>query len=622
MNQLASDARHTPTQNGLLAALPDADYARLSPSLELIPLPLGTPVYESGGRLGYVYFPTDCIVSLLYVTEEGPSAEIAVAGNEGLVGISLFMGGETTPSRAIVQNAGHAYRVPASVIKREFDRGGALHALLLRYTQALITQMSQTAVCNRHHSMEQQLCRWLLLSLDRLPSSTLKMTEELIADMLGVHRDGITVATAGLQADGLIHYSGGSITVIDRPGLERRVCECYAVVKREVDRLLPAKEEGALKLAKFIVQHMDEIVAEWDMFAQTLLPAAATMSAVSLRDHARQILEAIAKDIQSGQTDQEQSDKSKGLAQFLGDIETAAGTHGALRHLSGFDLLQLSSEYRALRASILRLWSVQLSKEHHLALSDITRFNESVDQALAESIGRYAGELARSRDTFLAVLGHDLRSPLSAVSMLADYLLTPGLLEDKQLQAAAQIQRSATTMSAMVRDLLEYTRTQLGQGIPVAAQVSNMGRVCEMARDEILAAHPGCLLHLEMSGDLDGSFDAGRLHQVVSNLLNNAIQHGAADSPVFVTARGEHDAITLQVKNRGRSIPADALQVIFNPLVQVPSAEPHPDARLSTSLGLGLFIAREIVLAHQGTIKVASSDEDGTVFTVRLPRAS
>jgi signal transduction histidine kinase/CRP-like cAMP-binding protein len=613
-------APHAPRHNRLLAALPEADYERLAADLELVPLPLGHAVYESGGRLGYVYFPIDCIVSLLYVTEEGPSAEIAVAGNEGLVGISLFMGGETTPSRAIVQNAGHAYRVPAGLIKREFDSGGALHALLLRYTQALITQMSQTAVCNRHHSLEQQLCRWLLLSLDRLPSDRLEMTEELIANMLGVQGEGVLQATAMLQADGLIRYSEGSITVLDRPSLERRVCECYAVVRREVDRLLPARQERALKLSKFIVRHMEDIVCEWDAFAQTLLPWAATMSAISLRDHAKQILEAIAKDIESAQTDQEQSDKSKGLVRYLG-AETAAATHGALRHLSGFGLLQLGSEYRALRASVLRLWSMELSKEHHLALADITRFNESVDQALAESIARYADEVANSRDTFLAILGHDLRSPLSAVSMLADYLATPGLPQDKQLQAVARIQRSAATMSAMVRDLLEYTRSQLGQGIPITLQAANIRSICETAQDEVRAAHPNCVLHLETSGNLEGRFDAARLHQVLSNLLNNAIQHGAADSPVVLTARGAGDTITLQVKNHGRAIPADALQVIFNPLVQVPSADPHPNAPLSTSLGLGLYIAREIVLAHRGSITVASSDASGTVFSVELPRS-
>ena len=234
-------SRPTPRGNDLLAALPEADYERLSPSLELVALPLGRAVYESGERLDYVYCPTDCIVSLLSVTHDGSSAELALAGNEGLVGIASFMGGETTSSRAVVQNAGHAYRVPSAVIRREFDRGGALQLLLLRYTQALITQMAQTAVCNRHHSLEQQLCRWLLLSLDRLQASELVMTQELIANMLGVRREGVTEAAANLQRAGLIQYRRGHITVVDRAGLEQRTCECYAVVRKEYERLLPVK---------------------------------------------------------------------------------------------------------------------------------------------------------------------------------------------------------------------------------------------------------------------------------------------------------------------------------------------------------------------------------------------
>ncbi len=230
---------HHPAQNHLLAALPAADYEYLLPQLELIPLPLGWAVYESGGDQGYVYFPTTSIVSLLYVMEDGSSAEIAIVGNDGLVGIALFMGGETTPSRAVVQSAGYGYRIRAAPLKKEFEHGGDLQHLLLRYTQALITQMAQTAVCNRHHSVEQQLCRWLLLSLDRLPSNELKMTQELIANMLGVRREGVTEAAGKLQKEKLINYTRGRITVLDRPGLEARVCECYAVVKKEMDRLLP-----------------------------------------------------------------------------------------------------------------------------------------------------------------------------------------------------------------------------------------------------------------------------------------------------------------------------------------------------------------------------------------------
>ena len=236
---LAASGPPSPTRNQLLAALPTADYRRLLPSLEFVSLPLGRALYESGGKLDYVYFPTDCIVSLLYVMKSGASAEIAVVGHEGLLGIALFMGGESTPSRAVVQSAGSAYRLPSSILKSEFARRGPMQRLLLRYTQALLTQMSQTVVCNRFHSVDQQLCRWLLLSLDRLHSNELHMTQELIANMLGVRREGVTEAAVKLQTAGLIKYSRGHIKVLDRPKLEERVCECYAVVSRESDRLLP-----------------------------------------------------------------------------------------------------------------------------------------------------------------------------------------------------------------------------------------------------------------------------------------------------------------------------------------------------------------------------------------------
>ena len=230
---------HSPRQNRLLAALPGHEFERLFPHLELGPLPLGDVLYESGDRMPHVYFPTGSIVSLLYVMADGASAEIAVVGNDGIIGIALFMGGETMPNRAVVQSAGYAYRLRGQLLKQEFNRAGELQHLLLRYTQALLTQMSQTAVCNRHHSVDQQLCRWLLLSLDRLSSNQLTMTQELIANMLGVRREGVTEAAGKLQTAGLIHYSRGRITVIDRPGLEARACECYQVVRSEFDRLLP-----------------------------------------------------------------------------------------------------------------------------------------------------------------------------------------------------------------------------------------------------------------------------------------------------------------------------------------------------------------------------------------------
>jgi len=240
---------HAPQQNHLLAALSPAEHERLTPHLELIPLPLGNVLCESGDHLRHAYFPIDSIVSLLYILEDGESAEIAVVGNEGLIGVALFMGGETTPSRAIVQSAGYAYRLVGQRLKDEFHRNGNMNLRMLRYAQALLTQMAQTAVCNRHHTVDQQLCRWLLQSLDRLPSNTLTMTQALIANMLGVRREGVTEAASRLQKLGVVLYSRGKITVLDRPKLEQLCCECYAVVKKETDRLLPAPS-GLLRPAR------------------------------------------------------------------------------------------------------------------------------------------------------------------------------------------------------------------------------------------------------------------------------------------------------------------------------------------------------------------------------------
>jgi CRP-like cAMP-binding protein len=233
-----------PKDNRLLAALPSEVQDRLFPHLEAVPLSLGKVLYESGDSLRHVYFPTDSIVSLLYVMENGASTEISVVGNEGLVGVALFMGGESTPSRAVVQSAGHAFRLSARLLKVEFGRHGEMMVLMLRYTQALITQMAQTAVCNRHHSIDQQLCRWLLLSLDRLNSNQLVMTQELIANMLGVRREGVTVSAGNLQKQGVINYQRGEITVLDRAKLEALCCECYAAVRKETDRLLPYRAKS------------------------------------------------------------------------------------------------------------------------------------------------------------------------------------------------------------------------------------------------------------------------------------------------------------------------------------------------------------------------------------------
>jgi signal transduction histidine kinase len=375
-----------------------------------------------------------------------------------------------------------------------------------------------------------------------------------------------------------------------------------------------------MTLAKFINENIDAILTEWEGFALTLQPAAEIMTALALRNHAKEILLAMARDLDAAQTDAQQADKSKGWAPVLEGKETAAATHGALRHLVGFDLRQLAAEYRALRASVLKLWREHQSTLEDPMLTEITRFNEAVDQALAESVARYSDEVARSRDTFLAILGHDLRGPLSAVSMSAHYLAIPGRVGTEALPALVRIKQSVLTMSLMIRDLLEYTRTRLGKGIPVTPLAYDIGHVCEAAHDEVQAAHPDCVFDLEMSGDLHAQIDPARLGQVLSNLLNNAIQYGAKGLPITMSSHGETDTVVIEVMNQGPAIPADALQVIFNPLVQVraehmPAADP-----LSTSLGLGLFIAQEIVKGHGGTLRVESSATEGTVFTIVLPR--
>jgi signal transduction histidine kinase len=377
-----------------------------------------------------------------------------------------------------------------------------------------------------------------------------------------------------------------------------------------------------MKLSAFITENLEDIMVEWEAFATTLLAPGQVMSSLALRDHASQILRAIAQDIESDQSDLEQSYKSKGFVQIAEATRTAAMTHGALRHLAGFDLRQLAAEFRALRASVLRLW-LKRGAGNGSAFYEMTRFNESIDQALAESISNYSDEVARSRDTFLAILGHDLRTPLSAVANSGLYLSAPGLLPGgAPLDAARTITRSAAKMNLMIRDLLEYTRARLGRSIPISPEAASMGDICRMAYDEIRAAHPERIFRLETSGELEGRFDGERLHQVFSNLLGNAVRHGARGEPITLSARGEAEHVTVQVRNHGRAIPADQLQVIFNPLVQIPSAATAGDSvGDSTSLGLGLYIAQEIVTRHGGTI-VAESDDEGTVFSTHLPKAA
>lgn len=374
-----------------------------------------------------------------------------------------------------------------------------------------------------------------------------------------------------------------------------------------------------MTLSRFITDNMEAIVREWQTFATTLEPAASSMSDLALRDHAKAILTAIAKDLETSQTPLAQSDKSKGLAPPLSARETAAATHGALRHVSGFDLNQLGAEYRALRASVIRLWTLaNPAMVDSAALDDMIRFNEAVDQAVAESTSRYAAELALSRDTFMAILAHDLRSPLNAITMLS-FLLERGAPNDTVRKQSGQIQRSAKEMSAMIRDLLDYTRTKLGKGIPVKPKACSLLAVCRDAVDEVRSAQPERQFVFDVPDDLAAWVDDARLRQALSNLLNNAVQHGDPATPITLRARAEGRDIVVSVKNLGEPIPADSLQVIFDPLVQLSTRSAAAPEVPATNLGLGLFIAREVALGHQGTLDVVSDARSGTVFTMRLP---
>jgi signal transduction histidine kinase len=375
-----------------------------------------------------------------------------------------------------------------------------------------------------------------------------------------------------------------------------------------------------MKLSQFIIGNMEAILNEWESFAETILPAAQSMDSPALRDHAKQILEAIAKDIETSQTAQEQSDKSKDLKPPPAGEETAATTHGELRHLAGFDLRQLGSEYRALRASVIRMWKAQLPELGDSEFNDMMRFNEAIDQALAASIVRYSAEVDHSRQTFLAILGHDLRSPLSSILMSASLLLKSDRLEVEQSDLALRIKRNVSTMSHMINDLLTYASAQIGREIPILREAADMENICRLSLEELQSANPTAILQFESAGDLSGHFDPARFQQVLSNLLNNAVKYGEIGLPVTLSARGEGESITLQVKNFGNAIPSDSLEIIFNPLIQLSSNQSNSNSRPTDSIGLGLFIAQEIVKGHNGTIEVGSSEKDGTIFTVQLPR--
>ena len=375
-----------------------------------------------------------------------------------------------------------------------------------------------------------------------------------------------------------------------------------------------------MKLSTFITVHLEKILVEWDSFARTLFSATPAPPHYLLRDHAGEILQAIVVDLDTHQTAEQQTEKSKGQNDEDVNKKSAAAIHGTMRQASGFTLTQLTAEYRALRATVLRLWMPHMQLGTHKSATDMMRFNEAMDQALAESVVTYSENADRTRDTFLAILGHDLRSPLFTMKLAGSYLTRPAIGTDGTRETGARVARSAATMTAMVNDLLEYARTQLGSGIPLTHRPGNMTAICQAALDDAQAGYPDCPFELQAQGDLSGTFDSARLQQLFSNLLNNAAQYRDDTRAVTITAQGGADSITVEVCNHGPVIPAASLQVIFDPLVQL-SVEPGPqEGPPASSLGLGLFIAREITMGHGGTLTVASNERSGTVFTVTLPR--
>jgi signal transduction histidine kinase len=374
-----------------------------------------------------------------------------------------------------------------------------------------------------------------------------------------------------------------------------------------------------MRLSQFVAANIEDILAEWEIFARRMIPAAGTMTALAIRDHAREILMTIVADMESAQTETERHLKSEGLGP-AGVGLSPADKHGTLRQLVGFDLNQLGAEYRALRATVLRLWAAQARSAGHAELEEVTRFNEGIDQALAESIASYSEHVATSRDTFLAMLGHDLRTPLGALASSLELISRPELSTEQKARTLMVGKRSVASIGQMITDLLEYTRSRLGRGIEVLPRRGDLGELCVEALDEMRAAYPLRAFEGDFAGDLVASFDAPRMRQVLVNLLVNAVQHGAPGQPVQLTATASPDRVCLVIRNQGKPIPADKMQVIFNPLVQVADEDEEPFQRPSSSLGLGLYIAREIVLGHGGLISVRSSEAEGTAFIVELPR--
>lgn len=363
---------------------------------------------------------------------------------------------------------------------------------------------------------------------------------------------------------------------------------------------------------------MEQLLVEWEAFATTFGAAADKMSGEELRDHAKQILEFVAKDIERDETAEQTEDKSHGQPNDPASDDSASAIHGRLRFSSGFTLLQLIAEYRALRASVLKLWQQNEAANAGQDAEDIVRFNAAIDQSLADAAVAYSEKLNETRDIFLAILGHDLRGPLAATATAGTYLTRPGAFDDRVQQIGIRVKRSAATMNGMVNDLLGLARTQLGDGIPIERTECDLLEMCQWAIEDANAAHPRAQFDLHATGELMGSFDQARLQQLLTNLANNAAQYGTPGEPINIEIVGELDRVSLKVRNRGAAIPRESLPDLFSSLVQLPAK--NGDTRPRSSLGLGLFIAKQIAEAHGGDITVDSDDLRGTEFTVVIPR--
>jgi signal transduction histidine kinase len=375
-----------------------------------------------------------------------------------------------------------------------------------------------------------------------------------------------------------------------------------------------------MRLADFILSNVEPILAEWEIFARSI-GAGEHLTQLALRDHAGQILQAIVRDMKRPQTAAEQAKKSKGLDRSLDDdaLDGASKLHAIDRLGLGFDLLEVISEYRALRASVLHLWHESSPGPEDRDVDDLTRFNESIDQSITKAVASYTRRVDQARDMFLAILSHDLRNPLNSISMTAE--LVPSVVNDpaEALACGEQISRNVTVMERMITDLLDYTRTRLGAGMPVQPVPLDLGSLVRDLFEEFRTAHPKRDIQLRTEGDLNGQWDADRVRQAISNLWGNAIHHGSVDFPVTLSLRGETSDVFIEVHNGGDPMPPGELQNIFDPLIRGSSAE-HPRENRSRSIGLGLYIAREVAKSHGGRIDVTSTATDGTSFTIRLPR--